>query len=189
MNVILLALCRQVRWRELAKLVNVTPMAISNYESGKRKPDMELLMHMANVLGVRVSDFLAVRNENLVFCHGEFRKNSTLSVTLQEYVRESVEEYFNRFMTIVEILGGDVLPIPPATNILELTCDSENDAQALRKHLNLAVDGPIFNLIEVYISSDTNVWIDFSVIGRIELPFRLPYTYMMNSDALMTNCC
>ncbi|HPT87345.1 MAG TPA: hypothetical protein PL004_05780 [Bacillota bacterium] len=35
-----------------------------------------------------------------------------------------------------------------------------------------------------YISSDTNVWIDFFIIGRIELPFRLPYTYIMNSDAI-----
>ena len=35
-----------------------------------------------------------------------------------------------------------------------------------------------------YISSDTNVWIDFSVIGRTELPFRLPYTYIMNVDAI-----
>lgn len=35
-----------------------------------------------------------------------------------------------------------------------------------------------------YISSDTNVWIDFSVINRIELPFCLPYTYIMNSDAI-----
>jgi predicted nucleic acid-binding protein len=35
-----------------------------------------------------------------------------------------------------------------------------------------------------FISSDTNVWVDFSVINRIELPFRLPYTYIMNSDAI-----
>lgn len=35
-----------------------------------------------------------------------------------------------------------------------------------------------------YISSDTSVWIDFSAIDRIELPFRLPYTYIMNSDAI-----
>ncbi len=35
-----------------------------------------------------------------------------------------------------------------------------------------------------YISSDTNVWIDFSVICRTELPFKLPYTYIMNSDAI-----
>ena len=35
-----------------------------------------------------------------------------------------------------------------------------------------------------YISSDTNVWLDFVIIDRLEYPFRLPYTYVMNSDAV-----
>lgn len=35
-----------------------------------------------------------------------------------------------------------------------------------------------------FVSSDTNVWIDFSVIHRTEIPFRLPYTYIMNSDSI-----
>lgn len=35
-----------------------------------------------------------------------------------------------------------------------------------------------------YISSDTNVWLDFAVIGRIDAPFQLPYTYIMNEDAI-----
>lgn len=35
-----------------------------------------------------------------------------------------------------------------------------------------------------FVSSDTNVWIDFFVIQRIDLPFKLPYTYIMNSDAI-----
>ena len=35
-----------------------------------------------------------------------------------------------------------------------------------------------------YISSDTNVWIDFSIINKMALPFRLPYIYIMNSDAI-----
>ncbi len=35
-----------------------------------------------------------------------------------------------------------------------------------------------------YISSDTNVWIDFMTIGRVDIPFRLPYTYIMNKDAI-----
>ena len=35
-----------------------------------------------------------------------------------------------------------------------------------------------------YISSDTNVWFDFFVIDRLELPFKLPYAYLMNSDAI-----
>lgn len=30
-----------------------------------------------------------------------------------------------------------------------------------------------------YISSDTNVWIDFNCIKRLRLPFLLPYTYIM----------
>lgn len=135
--------------KELAEQASVSPMAISNYENGKRKPDMDMLKRMAMILGVRVSDFLAIRDKKLVFCHGEFRKNSTLSVAQQDYVRESVEEYFNRFMTIVEILGGEVLPKAPDTGVLRLSGDSESDAQALRKHLNLAVDGPIDNLIEI----------------------------------------
>lgn len=135
--------------KKLAEQLNVSPMAISNYENGKRKPDMELIKQMAQVLEVRVSDFLAVRNDKLVFSHGDFRKNSALSETQQEYVRESVEEYFNRFMTVVEILGGEVLPDAPPTSMLQLTGDSEDDAHSLRKHLNLAVDGPIDNLIEI----------------------------------------
>lgn len=34
-----------------------------------------------------------------------------------------------------------------------------------------------------YISSDTNVWLDFAVIGRLEFPFKLPYVYLMNQEA------
>ena len=35
-----------------------------------------------------------------------------------------------------------------------------------------------------YISSDTNVWLDFVTIDRLDYPFRLPYTYLMNVDAI-----
>ena len=34
------------------------------------------------------------------------------------------------------------------------------------------------------ISSDTNVWIDFVTIQKTEVPFRLPYTYIMSRDAV-----
>ncbi len=35
-----------------------------------------------------------------------------------------------------------------------------------------------------YISSDTNIWLDFNAISRIDLPFRLPCTYIMYKEAL-----
>jgi len=135
--------------KEFAERINVTPMAITNYENGDRQPSMDLLKLMAKELGVRVSDFLSIRNENLVFCHGEFRKNSTLPVKQQEYIHESVEEYFNRFMTIVEVLGGEVLPTAPKCHILHFSGNIEDDARSLRQHLSLAIDGPIEDLIGI----------------------------------------
>ena len=35
-----------------------------------------------------------------------------------------------------------------------------------------------------YISSDTNIWVDFATIRRLDIPFKLPYTYIMNEDAI-----
>lgn len=135
--------------KELASKVDVTPMAISYYENGERKPSMEIIKRLANVLEVRVTDFLSSRNTNLVFSHGEFRKNSSLTKMQQDYIRESVEEYLCRFYTAVDILGGEVLPKEPVANQLKLSGNIENDAQAMRKYLRLAESGPIGNLIEL----------------------------------------
>ncbi len=35
-----------------------------------------------------------------------------------------------------------------------------------------------------FISSDTNVWIDFHTIGAVQLPFKLPCTYLMWAEAV-----
>lgn len=100
--------------KELAEKSELTPMAITHYENGTRTPNMEVLKRLADALGVRVSDFLEVRNENLVFVSRRISENhQRFPVAKQEYVRESVEEYFSRFYTVVELLGGEVLPDAP----------------------------------------------------------------------------
>lgn len=35
-----------------------------------------------------------------------------------------------------------------------------------------------------YISSDTNIWIDFQLIDRLQLPFRLAHVYCMSADTM-----
>lgn len=35
-----------------------------------------------------------------------------------------------------------------------------------------------------FISSDTNVWLDFAAIDKLPLPFRLPYVYLMDEDTI-----
>jgi Zn-dependent peptidase ImmA (M78 family)/DNA-binding XRE family transcriptional regulator len=133
---------------KLASLCGVTPMAITNYENGNRMPDIKTIKAIAVALEARVTDFLATRNENLIYQHAEFRKNSTLTQGQQELVREAVEEYFDRFFTVVELLGGDVLPGFPSYHKLILKDDDETNARLLRKHLKLAESGPVGNLIE-----------------------------------------
>ena len=135
--------------KELADLVQISPMAISYYEKEERKPDMQTIKALAKALNVRVTDFLASREESLVFCHGEFRKNSKLTAKQQEFVREEVEEYFGRFYQTVYILGGEVLPRNPQLNVLELSDSAEENAARLRASLDLSKDGPIGGLIEI----------------------------------------
>ena len=48
--------------KDLAEACNVTPMAITYYENGKRKPDMDTVKKLAAVLGVKTIDFIQTRN-------------------------------------------------------------------------------------------------------------------------------
>ena len=66
--------------KQLASLVGVSAMTISYYESGERKPGMDMIRALAKALGVRTTDFLNNRNTKLVFAHGEFRKSSKLLI-------------------------------------------------------------------------------------------------------------
>lgn len=135
--------------KELADLVHISSMAISHYEKEERKPDMKTIKALAQALHVRVTDFLVNRDESLEFCHGEFRKNSKLSVKKQELVREEVEEYFGRFFQTVRILGGEVLPECPELHSIELSDSVEENAEKMRDKLELPKNGPIGRLIEI----------------------------------------
>lgn len=136
--------------KALAEKVGVTNMAISNYESNKRTPDISILRKLADVLNVRVMDFMTVRDDNLHFEHGKFRKNATLTKTKKELVYESIEEYFNRFFVVVNILGSTtVIPKAPKIHSLTLIDNEETGARKLREWLNLSVEGPVNNLVTI----------------------------------------
>lgn len=133
----------------LAEECGVSPMAISNYESGKRRPDMAIINKLAKALGVHVVDFLSSRNDSLNFVHGEFRKKAVLTKSEQEYIREAVEEYFGRFFTAVDYLGGDPLAEKPKHKPLTITGDYEVDAAKLRNYFELPKYGPVEDIVAI----------------------------------------
>jgi transcriptional regulator with XRE-family HTH domain/Zn-dependent peptidase ImmA (M78 family) len=136
--------------KALADAIGVTPMAITNYENGNRNPNMDTLKLLANALNIKVTDFLANTGGELQFSHGKFRKGSKLGAMNQEYIRESVEEYFGRFFQVVSFLGGQKIlePIPEVKKIPWMD-DTENAAKELRKYLDISISGPIPNLVEI----------------------------------------
>lgn len=135
--------------KDLAYMCGLTPMAVSNYESGKRRPDIEIINKLAKALDIHVVDFLAPRNSSLLFDHREFRKHSVLTKVQQDYVRESVEEYFNRFFNAVDCLGEASMPDPPKCNWIKIDSDIEKNAQNLRSALDLQKEGPIDELVGI----------------------------------------
>ncbi len=140
---------KNMSMKDLSAACGLTAMAISNYESGKRNPDMDTINKLAEALGIHVVDFLASRNETLTFDHREFRKHSSLTKGQQEYIKESVEEYCSRFFDAVSFLGGDPLPVPPKCGSVELSDDIEENAAKLRKYLGLSEEGPIDELVSI----------------------------------------
>ncbi len=144
--------------KELAESIGVSAMAITHYENGDRKPDMTIIKSMAKVLGVKVADFLNSRNQNLVFAHGEFRKGSKLAGSQQEYICENVEEYMSRFYSVIDILGGEVLPEAPIVHKILLTTSAEIDAKEMRKYMGISSFGPVGNLVQLLENSGILVY-------------------------------
>ena len=136
--------------KALADAIGVTPMAITNYENGDRNPNMDTLKLLASALNIKVTDFLANTGGELQFSHGKFRKGSKLGIMNQEYIREAVEEYFGRFFQVVSFLGGQKIlePVPEVKKI-PWTDDTENAAKELRKYLEISINGPVPNLVEI----------------------------------------
>lgn len=133
----------------LAKELNITSMAISNYENGLRYPDVNTLRKMAGIFNIGIAKLVAPQNDSLLFSHGAFRKNTNLPITVQDLILESVEQYYNRFFCVINVLGINVLPDAPLCNQIELSDDIEVDAEAMRKWLDLSLHGPICNLVSI----------------------------------------
>ncbi len=133
----------------LANACGLTVTAISNYETGKRKPEsMEIIKKLAAAVDVKVIDFLTAWNDDLHIEFAEFRKQKGCTIKSQNYIHCEVEAYLNRFYTIIEILGEKVLPPPPKCHALPLLQDIEANALNLRNHLKFAMIGSVGKLIE-----------------------------------------
>lgn len=133
--------------KELAQAIGVTPMTITHYEQNQRTPDIMTSRKLAAALNTNLAGLMATQNGQHQYAHREFRNQSRFSKTHQDYICASVEDYFDRFLTVSDILGAGALREVPSIHSLQPTMDAEEDARQLRMLLGFALEGPIPNLV------------------------------------------
>ena len=132
--------------RELAMAAGLTEYVIKSYESGKRLPVLSEIRNIASALNVNLSWLMSSYN-HYEYRHGEFCKHSHLNKYSRDYIRLSVEDYLDRFLTVADILGNDVMRKVPEVHSILPSGDVESDASKLRDLLRLAPAGAISNLV------------------------------------------
>lgn len=135
--------------RNLAELVEVSPMAISKYERGLAVPGSAILVKMSKVLGVKPEFFF--RPTKIMLSKVNFRKKKSLSAKSQRMILGEVRDWLERYLEVESILF-EKPPIfqPPIcfSKSISSLDDVEMVAEELRQEWSLG-DGPIENLSEV----------------------------------------
>lgn len=132
----------------LAQQIGVNKVAISNYEAGKRTPDIATIRKIADALNVPLARLVVVENININVQHGAFRKQSRCGKNMQELILGKIDRYLSRLFNVISVFGDAVLaPIPDIARIN--VNDVEEAGQYLRKVLGLSASGPIGNITDI----------------------------------------
>ena len=86
---------------ELANLLNVTDKAISNYENGRRIPDVSILKELSNILDVSINEIL----------NGQVIKKSELEEKCDENIVEIINDSKINMIKILFIIFGFMFSI------------------------------------------------------------------------------
>lgn len=135
--------------QELAERVGIGAMAISNYEKGKRQPNYQTVIDLADKLGVAIGALLSDLPDNEELVPGNFR-DSGMTETEISYVEEYITRSVQAFLAVSEWLG-----MPRASNNLKVKKSASADfkldleARNVRQTLGVASQGPIGNIVSV----------------------------------------
>ena len=145
--------------QELADLIGVQKMTISNYENEKREPDVEMVKAICKALGVSLNRFMAykpLRNSEIVL-NGSFRKNDNLTSMQEQKIIAQIQYALERYLEVADIIGTGCIGF--ADTFENLTCKSnyEECASIVRHLLGFSDRGAIGNLVQVL--EDANIFV------------------------------
>ena len=143
--------------QELAERVGIGAMAISNYENEKRQPNYQVVIRLADQLGVAIGALLSNIPDNEELVPGNFR-DSGMTETETAYVEEYIARSVWAYLAVNEWIG---IPCagsnPKVKKNVDVTIDLDEEARNVRQVLGVAPRGPIGNLVSVVENLDVFV--------------------------------
>lgn len=132
--------------RNLAEIVEVSPMAISKYERDLNIPSSGVLLRLAQALGVSVDFFF--RPETISFQLQAYRKHTSLGVKENEAIQMRIQEWLERYLEIESLFPDEGRSVSLPNHPINSLDQVEEVALELRKAWNLGLD-PIENLTQL----------------------------------------
>lgn len=145
--------------QELADLVGVQKMTISNYENEKREPDVEMVKAICKALDVSLNRFMAykpLRSPEIIL-NGSFRKSDNLSSLQEQKIIAQIQYALERYLEVADIIGTGCIGVVDTFESLFYTKEHEKCAGAMRKLLGFSERGAISNLVQVL--EDANIFV------------------------------
>lgn len=141
-------LMKRLSQKELAQRIGLNTMAVSNYEKGKRTPDVSTMRKIADALNIPMARLLASSDAGLIIEHGAFRKHANITQSMQELILGYIDRYLTRLFNVLSFIGEAALA--PVLHIERAPAsDYESAGQYLRSVLDLPANGPIGNITDI----------------------------------------
>lgn len=134
--------------QQLADALGINKMAISNYEKGKRQPNIETVKAICKALDISLMQFMAY-SEGLELSAGHFQ-NADLLTTVQKesiesQIRYDAQRYYDACLCANAPCDKFILP----TEKIALAESSAAAAEYMRTAIGLNQSGPVGNLTHI----------------------------------------
>lgn len=141
----------RISLRVLGDKLNISHTAVAKYENNELMPNSTMLIALANIFGVKVSELFKNSTEELIITDIHYRKRASFTKTNQKIVEDITKEELQKYLEVIEVFPPnrfskvDLKSLEFEINTYE---EIEDKVIQLRSKLNLGVD-PISDLLEI----------------------------------------
>ena len=140
---------KDVSQQWLADTIGVSKMTVSNFESDKRYPNIEMVKKICEALGITLGKLMSYKDD-VEMAEAVFRNSNKLTKAeknaILAHVRLNVQMYYDACLCANAEVDESRLPkekIPMGTGLEEI-------AAYIREMLHLPASGPVGNLIQAF---------------------------------------